>query len=530
MLVFALPAHAVEQPGGDDPLVRNSLQQDRNMDIGNGGALSAGAQNVLVDKWGQCRWLDNADDQIYLVPYRSSAEWAAFLNNAPSLITRARCCPARTITLSASDGQSVNFDIDTGREGGAGVLGARSFSHTFTLADSSTETVSEVYICQNEVWTGQGPTTVTTPGDCGAYSHGDTWWVDGATEHTDTDIVCPDGQAGIHRDYFQMQNQYICNSGSSDPTGVTQTVDVGGDEDICPPSTDFDEFVFASSCEAVMGAVKSCVSDGTSCVTPKNGPGIVQPMNRASHDGMWCSSIASHDTGLDGAKSVFDLADVMSRAPAGPVLVILPVDPWGGLRTKEYAHHVASPTMPSYIYDVGYPSPTYGATGSVAAIKMVITDRNVSQSKTITQSTVALVSGRPEDLSQNITIKLNYDGSTKQMAIEYGRSGRWMKNNFTPWQSQLEKGWGNGKVWSEVRVMAPVRPVCGAGYCGSIPPLEARCVLGTPSTVTTYNIPPAEQVLFGPTVRHTWTCMGPEGDTASCVSQDGGLCGMSFGM
>ncbi|MGE3770059.1 MAG: hypothetical protein AB7G06_03825 [Bdellovibrionales bacterium] len=149
-------AHAQEQQGLSNYPVRNDLQQDRNMSISNGGALSVGAQNVLVDQWGQCRWLDNADNKVYLVPYRSSTEWAAFLNHAPALITRARCCPARTVSLTASDGQSASFDLDTGRVGAGNMLGVRSLSHVFTLADASTETVSEIFVCQDGVWTGQG--------------------------------------------------------------------------------------------------------------------------------------------------------------------------------------------------------------------------------------------------------------------------------------------------------------------------------------------------------------------------------------
>ncbi|MGE3770057.1 MAG: hypothetical protein AB7G06_03815 [Bdellovibrionales bacterium] len=150
--------------------LRRDLIAALGVDIANGGVLPFGVSNALVDRHGMCRWLDNASSVDYFVPLRTAAEWAAFVNNAPPNVTRAACCPARSVTLVASDGQSVSFNLDTGREGATSELGVQSLSHVFTLADSSTETVSEVYVCQGEVWTGQGVTrdgeeTEEVPGD-----------------------------------------------------------------------------------------------------------------------------------------------------------------------------------------------------------------------------------------------------------------------------------------------------------------------------------------------------------------------------
>lgn len=167
--------------------IRDMLRADDRIDISEGGALSVGAQNVLVYEHGICRWLDNESvGAELLVPYRTSAEWQAFLDNAPAGVTRAGCCPAATAMLTSSDGQSVSFELDIGRDGALNSLGRRMLSHTFTLGAGGTETVRQIYVCTGDAWVGEGVVRTSDPGD-------------ETTEPTteENDPVTPDGPADV---------------------------------------------------------------------------------------------------------------------------------------------------------------------------------------------------------------------------------------------------------------------------------------------------------------------------------------------
>ncbi len=138
-----------------------ALKQATNLPTDKGGELQAGAVNALVDRYSLCRWLDNNGTDNFFVPTGSLSDWQAFITNRPSGVVAANCCPASTVTLTASDGQTFTFNLDTGREGSTTQLGQRTLSHEFTLtrpSDGATwiENVSDTFICTSGAWTSQG--------------------------------------------------------------------------------------------------------------------------------------------------------------------------------------------------------------------------------------------------------------------------------------------------------------------------------------------------------------------------------------
>lgn len=139
--------------------VQKSLtRRDAKLDIAKGGALDRATTNVLVDAHGVCRWLDNNDaERDYFIPTSTAAEWQAFIDNAPKDVRVDRCCPATSVSLIASDGQSHAVPLGVGREGASGELGTQRLTRDFTLRRESdgaiwTETVEQTYTCQNGAW------------------------------------------------------------------------------------------------------------------------------------------------------------------------------------------------------------------------------------------------------------------------------------------------------------------------------------------------------------------------------------------
>lgn len=146
----------------------NRLSSDNTIASTDGGKLSAGAHDVLVDQHGTCRWLDNIGPNQYLVPYKTTAEWLAFIASGPEDVTRDACCPIKTISLTASDGQSISYDLPLGREGASDTRGRISFTSQF-IVGTGEESVSDTFVCQNGAWVSEGAetetiaTTVVTP-------------------------------------------------------------------------------------------------------------------------------------------------------------------------------------------------------------------------------------------------------------------------------------------------------------------------------------------------------------------------------
>ncbi len=178
VILFPLVVHA--QQTANSPTANNAvavaLKSAANLPADKGGELSAGTANVLVDRYGVCRWLDNAGTDNFFVPTGSLGDWQAFIDNRPVAVAAANCCPAQTVILTASDGQTSSFNLDTGREGSTTQLGQRTLSHDFTLtrvSDGATwiENVAENFTCTSGAWTGQGavitgaapPVTVEEP-------------------------------------------------------------------------------------------------------------------------------------------------------------------------------------------------------------------------------------------------------------------------------------------------------------------------------------------------------------------------------
>lgn len=161
-----LPTAAMAQE--QQPPLRGAVtvvtQTLRNLVDNKGGRLGAGQTDVMVEAHGECRWLDNhSTGNEYFVPLATPVEWQSFIDFAPSAVTRAKCCPARTVALQASDGSTKSFFLDVGREGASDSRGHQDLSHQFSfirLLDGANiiEDVTETYVCQDGTWMGQGST------------------------------------------------------------------------------------------------------------------------------------------------------------------------------------------------------------------------------------------------------------------------------------------------------------------------------------------------------------------------------------
>lgn len=145
----------------------------------NAGRLNVGDTNVLIDVFGQCRWIDNTSGNDIFVPLNTLTEWNAFVQNAPIGVVRDGCCPSRSMAITASDGQARNITLATGRDR-AGSQQARAIGqHTFTVSrddctthcDGTTtcntnvgpETVTQEFICSGAVWQNGARTVIGGP-------------------------------------------------------------------------------------------------------------------------------------------------------------------------------------------------------------------------------------------------------------------------------------------------------------------------------------------------------------------------------
>lgn len=136
---------------------------------GQGGRLSRGLSDVLIEAHGHCAWLDNtAPDNDFFVPFSTPVEWQAFIDHAPDSVVRGACCPATQLTMNASDGQPLLVDLPVGRVGATGPNGVVSISHAFQVtrpADGASwvETLSGTLRCQYGAWNALGVSLASSP-------------------------------------------------------------------------------------------------------------------------------------------------------------------------------------------------------------------------------------------------------------------------------------------------------------------------------------------------------------------------------
>ncbi len=221
-----------------------TLIASQELPVEKGGRLSSGSRDVLVERHGICRWLDNEHaSNNYFVPTGSLADWQAFINNTPGSVIAAACCPARNdIVLRSSDGQEQTMSVDIGRVGATNTLGMQNLEATFTVtrpADGATwtETVREIYICQAGAWTGQGQAVTGGPGPdwytsaWGACSETCGGGIQSrAVECRDENGVPVDESecGGIKPDATQACNTDACITGGSCVTEITSIVNTDG--------------------------------------------------------------------------------------------------------------------------------------------------------------------------------------------------------------------------------------------------------------------------------------------------------------
>jgi len=138
----------------------------------NAGRLGAGDANILIDVHGACRWIDNASGVDLFVPLNTAVEWDAFVQNAPAGVTRDRCCPSRTMSITASDGQSRAIGLSTGRDRVGSDRSRAVGQHTFNVSrEDCTRHCNGTTTCN----TNTGPETVRQEFECS-----DGAWRDGA--------------------------------------------------------------------------------------------------------------------------------------------------------------------------------------------------------------------------------------------------------------------------------------------------------------------------------------------------------------
>ncbi len=237
-----------------------SLRIDANGSLDAGGVLLSDAANVLIDRHGLCRWVDNSTSTELFVPYRSAAEWQAFIDHAPSGVVRDGCCPARAFTLTASNGQTHTLTSMVGRDRAGHALAAQTLEHTFAIttgaggvparpedctthfngvttcnAVSWAETVRLPLICQSGAWSAAealisaapppNPPAFIGPRNCPpAHGHGTTWFeTTGSGSRPATVAECPAG-VGTRAWAFDTQTEKRCFDGAASPTGVVREV------------------------------------------------------------------------------------------------------------------------------------------------------------------------------------------------------------------------------------------------------------------------------------------------------------------
>ncbi|MGE3770426.1 MAG: hypothetical protein AB7G06_05680 [Bdellovibrionales bacterium] len=135
-----------------------------------GTALGAGSTDLLNNKFGVCRWVDNNSALNYFMPDADSEGWESFVNHAPAGVVLDDCCLSTDVTLTSSDGQSATDTLITGRARAshplysdtAEVQFAMSRDDCTTHCDGSVtcnttewvETVTRDFVCGGGGWSG----------------------------------------------------------------------------------------------------------------------------------------------------------------------------------------------------------------------------------------------------------------------------------------------------------------------------------------------------------------------------------------
>lgn len=246
----------------------------REFDINKGGRLTAGQSNVLLDKFGLCRWVDNTTAAEFFVPMATAPEWQAFVDNAPVEIARTSCCPALAVTLTAQDTQTHTMTLPIGREGATNTYGTRLIAHDFTITrpmDGATwtQTVTQSFTCSGGSWVGGAMTYAGNPPPigCGTYAEGDTWYIRTGSANRPADLTeCPDGP-GTRLLSWDIESLHQCVSGSAvliDPA-VTRNVNEVWSGECATASTDCPPFASHFGCGETLPAVPEGVTSDVNC-------------------------------------------------------------------------------------------------------------------------------------------------------------------------------------------------------------------------------------------------------------------------
>jgi hypothetical protein len=110
------------------------------------GTLSQGTAVVPVNVWNSCYYIDNSSANPVFVPFKTSAEWTAFINNKPNAITLTGCGVPYSISQSSqtvsvtppyAGCNSVNVNSPTVYERTGTLWPTTPLSQTFTCGGAS---------------------------------------------------------------------------------------------------------------------------------------------------------------------------------------------------------------------------------------------------------------------------------------------------------------------------------------------------------------------------------------------------------
>jgi hypothetical protein len=144
-----------------------------------GTALGRGSVDLLNNKFGTCRWVDNNSAIDYFLPDGDSAGWSSFISNRPVGVVLDRCCLAQNVTLTSSDGRTAADNLINGRNRAGHINYMDTAVVTFPMSRQDctthcngtrtcntttwTETVSQVHTCAVGGWNGGVVTRSAAP-------------------------------------------------------------------------------------------------------------------------------------------------------------------------------------------------------------------------------------------------------------------------------------------------------------------------------------------------------------------------------
>jgi hypothetical protein len=103
-----------------------------------GARSDPGAGRVPIHAFDKCFYVDNNSDRSYFVPFRTNAEWTAFISNHPAPLIL-RPCTIHVVYSSASatsKGDHAVFSLSAYSTSGAVDERSRSFTYTEKSCDS----------------------------------------------------------------------------------------------------------------------------------------------------------------------------------------------------------------------------------------------------------------------------------------------------------------------------------------------------------------------------------------------------------